>query len=215
VQACAALRTVWRKLLTALGAPDAPRALVHAVCSSRTLSERDPWVNMLRVTNADLADSGRGCLVTPNAFDQALAELAQGRRVARTPAWCCAKRANWGKWPTPPADPSIETLTDQLARKAWQRFQELEREGGIAAALRAARWPEVRSSLDRTAGGDREGARLDLGVSEFANLDEKLPQPAPKPAAASGLRGPIATRQSSRSFAGVPNRDRPRQQRLW
>ncbi len=45
-----ALRLVWHKLFAAAGAPAAPLARLHAVSSPRTLSERDPWVNMLRVT---------------------------------------------------------------------------------------------------------------------------------------------------------------------
>ena len=46
-----ALRTCWSKVLVASGASsERVRPLVHAVCSSPTLSVRDPWVNMLRVT---------------------------------------------------------------------------------------------------------------------------------------------------------------------
>lgn len=196
-----ALRTVWRKLLTALGAPDAPRALVHAVCSSRTLSERDPWVNMLRVTTQTFAAIlGGADLVTPNAFDQALGEpSAQGRRVARNTGLVLREESQLGKVADPAGGSyAFETLTDQLARKAWQRFQELEREGGIAAALESgalakrfeAAWTERLAAIAKR-------KTPILGVSEFANLDEKLPQPAPQPAAASG---PLAAHRDAAVF---------------
>jgi methylmalonyl-CoA mutase len=80
-----ALRTVWAKLLVAFGAKPAGRTLIHAVCASRTMTTRDPWVNLLRVTTQVFsAVLGGADVVTPNAFDQALGlPSAHGRRVAR------------------------------------------------------------------------------------------------------------------------------------
>jgi methylmalonyl-CoA mutase len=180
-----ALRTVWRKLLTAVGAPDAPRTLVHAVCSDLTLTQRDPWVNLLRVTTQMFAAIVGGAdLVTPNEFDRVLTDCepsAQARRMARNTGLVLREESMLGKVQDPAGGSyAFETMTDQLARSAWQRFQVIARDGGFPDAF--VRTAETGKRIAQT-GQDRAWsiARRKipiLGVSEFANLDEKLPQPA-------------------------------------
>lgn len=182
-----ALRICWRKLLTASGADKAHHLRVHAVCSSRTLTVRDPWVNMLRVTTQVFAGVlGGADLITPNAFDQAFGSpSAAGRRVARNTGLVLREESALGRVLDPAGGSYyFDTLTDTLAREAWRRFQTIEREGGMIAALQsgriAARLESVwKDRLDRIA---RRKLPI-LGVSEFAHLDEVLPQPAPDGAA--------------------------------
>jgi methylmalonyl-CoA mutase len=177
-----ALRATWEKVLTAAGPVTAPRTLVHAVCSSRTLTQRDPWVNMLRVTTQVFAAVVGGAdLVTPAAFDQAFGTpSALGRRVARNTGLVLRDESHLGRVVDPAAGSYyFETLTDALAREAWKRFQAMERDGGIETALVSGR---LRKRLEAA-----WKERLDLvvkrkapilGVSEFANLNETLPRPA-------------------------------------
>lgn len=187
-----ALRVCWQKVLTASGAPGATTR-VHAVCSSRTLTQRDPWVNMLRVTTQVFAAVlGGADLVTPIAFDERLGPPSQlGRRVARNTGLVLREESFLGQVVDPASGSYyFETLTDELARDAWKRFQVMQKEGGIADALTSGRllsklesaWKARVDSL-----GKRRAAVL--GVSDFANLEEKLPRPAssndeaPKPGA--------------------------------
>jgi methylmalonyl-CoA mutase len=175
-----ALRIGWRKVLAASGASDAPRTRIHAVSSSRSLTARDPWVNMLRVTTEVFAAAiGGADLVTAAAFDAALGPpSAMGRRIARNTGLVLRDESALGKVRDPAGGSYyFDTLTDALAREGWKRFQAIEREGGMADALASGR---LRARLE---GAWRE--RLDLiakrkvavlGVSEFANLDEKLPR---------------------------------------
>lgn len=177
------LRVCWRKLLAASGVTSALHLRVHAVCSRRTLTVRDPWVNMLRVTTQLFAAIlGGADLVTPSAFDQAFGlPSAAGRRVARNTGLVLREESALGRVLDPAGGSYyFDTLTDSLAREAWRRFQAIEREGGMTAALTSGR---VASHLESV-----WNARLDriakrkipiLGVSEFANLDETLPRPAP------------------------------------
>jgi methylmalonyl-CoA mutase len=178
-----ALRVCWQKLLAAFGATGAPRTLIHAVCSSRTLTVRDPWVNILRVTTQVFsAVLGGADLVTPNEFDRMLGPpSALGRRVARNTGLVLREESFLGRV----ADPAggsyyLETLTDAFAREAWARFRAIEKEGGIAPALESGR---IRARLEAAWHGRLQriatGKVALLGVSEFANLDEKLPRPAP------------------------------------
>lgn len=175
-----AMRLCWGKVLTASGAADAPPARVHAVCSRRTLTVRDPWVNMLRATTQVFsAVLGGADLVTPSAFDELLgAPSALGRRVARNTGLVLREESLLGQVGDPAGGSYyFESLTDALARKAWQRFQQIEQQGGIAAVLQsgalAAQLKAGRAKqLDRIA---RRRVPI-LGVSEFANLGETLPQ---------------------------------------
>ena len=199
-----ALRTCWQKLLAAAGAHDTPRTLVHAVCSSRTLTARDPWINMLRVTTQMFsAVLGGADLVTPNAFDQVLGPpSALGRRVARNTGLVLREESFLGKV----ADPAggsyyLETLTDSLAREAWRRFRVIEGEGGVVEGLSSGRIHERleatwRARLEAIA---KRKAPI-LGVSEFANLDEKLPRPVPSVDTAPRDEGALPVHRDAEAF---------------
>lgn len=178
-----ALRVCWHKLLAAAGAPDTALHGLHAVCSRRTLSQRDPWVNLLRVTTEVFsATLGGAELVTPLPFDEALATPSPlGRRVARNTLLVLREESHLGRVIDPAGGSYyVEHRTDALAREAWSRFTALERAGGVQKSLgdkslRAhldASWARREALLARR----REAV---LGVSEFANPGEALPAAIP------------------------------------
>jgi methylmalonyl-CoA mutase len=177
-----ALRVVWRKVLIAAGAAEAPRPLVHAVCSSRTLAQRDPWVNMLRgTTQVFAAILGGADLVTPTAFDEALGPAsALGRRVARNTGLVLREESALGRVKDAPGGSYyFDSLTDALAREGWKRFQGIERDGGIEKALVGGGLrARIESAWSEWLGRVATRKVGILGVSEFGNLDEKLPRPA-------------------------------------
>src|SRR5690606_39015913 len=83
------------------------------------------------------------------------------------------------------ADPAggswyVERLTSELAAAAWNRFQEIERAGGFVAALDSgdvsARIAATREARERAIA---RRTRSLTGLSEFPNIDEPLPPPAP------------------------------------
>lgn len=182
-----ALRVVWGKLTTALGAT-CPLT-VHAVCSRRTLTQRDPWVNLLRTTTQVFAAMlGGADEITPTTFDQEFGEASElGKRVAQNTLLVLEHESHLNRVADPAAGSYyLDTITDQLAREAWRRFQGLEAAGGLEKAL-----PKLKMRF-----ADAWAQRLEaiakrrlpiLGVSEFANPDEQLPA-APKPFAGPGHR---------------------------
>lgn len=201
-----ALRVCWDKLVRACGAERAPRLEVHAVCSRRTLSARDPWVNMLRVTTQVFAAVlGGADVVTPRAFDEALSEQsALGKRVARNTGLVLREESALGRV----ADPGggsyyLESLTDALARAGWQRMREIEGEGGIVAALERGT-VQARIEEGWKAQLGRLGTRKQavLGVSEFANLDEALPSTPVSAAGAAGA-GELLVRRDAAAFEAL------------
>jgi methylmalonyl-CoA mutase len=174
-----ALRVLWHKVLSAAGVAQTGLDAIHAVCSSRTMSERDPWVNMLRVTTQVFAAAlGGAQVITPLPFDAAFAApSALGQRVARNTALVLREESYLGRvLDAAGGSYYIETRTDALAREAWSRFQAIERDGGVVALLRAGTLhTRLEASWAQRAAAIAKRKEPVLGVSEFANLHEKLP----------------------------------------
>jgi methylmalonyl-CoA mutase len=162
----------------------------HAVTSSTMTTRRDPWVNMLRTTLACFsAGVGGADAVTVQPFDAAIGlPDAFARRIARNTQSILLEESRvaavidpaGGSW-------YVERHTDELARAGWAVFQEVERAGGIAAALDAGlveeRIAAVRAA--RTARLDA-GEEAITGVTVFPNADERPLTRAPEPPRPSG-----------------------------
>jgi methylmalonyl-CoA mutase len=149
----------------------------HAVTSNVMMTERDPWVNMLRTTVACLAAGVGGAgSVTVLPFDTALGlPDAFARRIARNTQSILLEESYLSRV-IDPAGGSwyVEQLTEELARAAWAWFQEIERAGGQGAALASGL---VRDRIAETwarRSADLAHRREPItGVSEFPNLGER------------------------------------------
>ncbi|MFJ8884685.1 methylmalonyl-CoA mutase small subunit [Streptomyces sp. NPDC102402] len=172
-----AARRLWARVAEACGAPDAGAQRQHAVTSPVMMTRRDPWVNMLRTTLACLgAGVGGAESVTVLPFDHVLGlPDAFARRIARNTSTILMEESHLARV-TDPAGGSwyVERLTEELAAAAWAFFQEIERAGGQAAALRSGM---VRERLAATwAARSKDLARRKepvTGVSEFPDLAER------------------------------------------
>ncbi|MEU5882557.1 methylmalonyl-CoA mutase family protein [Spirillospora sp. NPDC047279] len=185
-----AARRLWRRVAEVSGASDGTVMRVHAVTSSAMMTRRDPWVNMLRTTVATFAAGVGGAdAVTVQPFDARLG-LPDGfaRRIARNTQTLLLEESSLARV-VDPAGGSwyVERITEDLARAAWEWFTEIERAGGLAAALGsglvadrlAATWARRREDIAR------RKAPL-TGVSEFPNLTEKPPARPAAPVQPSG-----------------------------
>ncbi|MFH8486691.1 methylmalonyl-CoA mutase small subunit [Streptomyces longisporoflavus] len=185
-----AARRLWARVAEVCGAPDAGAQRQHAVTSPVMMSRRDPWVNMLRTTVACLgAGVGGADSVTVLPFDHSLGlPDAFARRIARNTSTILLEESHLARV-IDPAGGSwyVERLTDELAHAGWEFFQEIERAGGQAAALRsgligerlAATWAKRSEKLAKR----REPI---TGVSEFPNLTERPVERAASPVEATG-----------------------------
>ncbi|WP_419996960.1 methylmalonyl-CoA mutase family protein [Streptomyces boninensis] len=185
-----AARRLFARVADVCGAPQAGAQRQHAVTSPVMMSGRDPWVNMLRTTVAALAAGVGGAeAVTVLPFDHALG-LPDGfaRRIARNTSTILIEESHLARV-IDPAGGSwyVERLTDELAHAAWGFFQEIERAGGQAAALRSGM---IRERLAETwaARSSKLATRREpvTGVSEFPNLAEQPVVRAPAPQAPGG-----------------------------
>lgn len=174
-----AARRLWARVAEVAGAPDAGAATIHAVTSKAMMSQRDPWVNMLRTTLAAFAAGVGGAdTVLVETFDAAIdgglpgTAVTFSRRMARNTQLLLLEESHLGRV----IDPSggswfVEDLTDQLAQQAWTKFQELESLGGFVAARDhlGAQIAEV-AALRADDIAHRRTALT--GVNEFPNLEE-------------------------------------------
>jgi methylmalonyl-CoA mutase len=213
----AKLRAARRLIARVADASSARAALgrlrLDATTSSAMLARRDPWVNILRTTMACAAASlGAADAITVLPFTWALGRPdAFARRIARNVQIILHEESGLGRVADPGAGSfALEALTDDLARAAWNLFQQLEGDGGIAQSLITGTWQ------DRVAKTSGERARLIAtgrleltGVSAFPKLgdDGITVAPWPREALTTDLPGaraiPMPARRRSEPFEAL------------
>ncbi|MDF3336133.1 methylmalonyl-CoA mutase small subunit [Mycolicibacterium septicum] len=204
-------RQLWARVAEVVGADtadDAGAARIHAVTSLPMMTQRDPWVNMLRTTLAAFAAGVGGAdTVQVHAFDAAIPDGLDGtstsftRRIARNTQLLLLEESHIGQV-LDPAGGSwfVEDLTAQLAEQAWAHFQDIEGRGGFVAARDyiAAQIAEVAARRSADIAHRRTSI---TGVNEFPNLDEKpLPQSGSVSSIARYAAGFEALRDRSDAF---------------
>jgi methylmalonyl-CoA mutase len=132
-----AMRKLWARVQSACGLAPAS-GLVTAETAWRTLTRRDPYVNIVRNTIA-VAAAGLGgadaITVLPHTAALGLPD-AFARRIARNIQLVLLEEANLARVADPAAGSgALEALTDQLCTTAWSQFADIERAGGAWAAL--------------------------------------------------------------------------------
>jgi methylmalonyl-CoA mutase len=174
-----AARRVWARVAQQCGVTsDAAGQRQHAVSSWSMLTRRDPWNNILRATLACFAAGVGGAdAITVAPFDAAIGQPDRlARRVARNVHALLVEESHVARV-IDPAGGSwyVEDLTEQLAAKAWAWFQEIERSGGLRAAL-AGGIVADRLAASRERRRDALARRREAvtGVSEFPLVGETL-----------------------------------------
>ncbi|WP_330231301.1 methylmalonyl-CoA mutase family protein [Nocardia sp. NBC_00508] len=175
-------RQLWARVAQVCGAPDFGGAPHHAVTSAAMMSQRDPWVNMLRTTLAAFgAGVGGADTVTVLPFDSALppGELGVSKsfadRMARNTQLLLLEESHLGHVIDPGAGSwYVEDLTAALAAKAWEFVQEIEAAGGYPAALESGLLAQRIAETKATRAADVAHRKTAVtGVNEFPNLAEQ------------------------------------------
>ncbi|KAA2237365.1 methylmalonyl-CoA mutase family protein [Salinarimonas soli] len=189
-----AFRRLWARAEAACGLAPEPVRLT-AETAWRMTTRADPWVNMLRASVAVFsAGVGGADIVSVLPFTAALGlPDAFARRVARNTQLVLMEEGQLWRVADPAAGAGgFEALTDALAATAWSAFQEIEREGGIAASLSAGalqgRIAAVREERARNVARRRDPI---TGTSEFpdiaeAPVDVLMPAPVDAPSRGQG-----------------------------
>src|SRR3954447_5378889 len=170
-----ALRLLWARIEQSCGLLPKP-LFIAADTAWRMLTRRDPYVNMLRATmatfSAGLAGADSIC-VLPHTLALGLPD-AFARRAARNTQLVLLEESNLAKVADPAAGSGgIEALTHALCEAAWALFQEIEKAGGVFAALEQnliqKKVAATRAVREANIAGRKE---VLTGASEFPNLHE-------------------------------------------
>ncbi len=177
-----AARLLWSKVVGASGGGESSRAMrIHARTSALETSRLDPWMNLVRGGAQSFAAAlGGADSIRTAPWDQVLGwPDDNARRLAANVQHILAEEARLdrvadaagGSW-------YLESLTDSLARGAWEIFRELERDGGMARCVTGGL---VAERLRATAAENRRqvanGRAPIIGASAFVDPDEESVEP--------------------------------------
>jgi methylmalonyl-CoA mutase len=173
-----AARKLWHRIMTDLGAKDERSKMLRTHCqtSGVSLTEQDPYNNVIRTTVEALAAAlgGTQSLHT-NALDEAIALPTDfSARIARNTQLVLQEETGI----THVVDPLggsyyVEALTQELYDKAWEIIERVDAEGGMANAV-AAGWPKSmieEASAARAARVDRNEDVI-VGVNKYRLAQE-------------------------------------------
>lgn len=173
-----AFRPLWTRVVTSLGgSAEAAKPRVHGRTGLYNKTRHDPYVNMLRTTTEALSGVLGGvdslcvgtfdeCLRVPDEFSRRIARNTQIilQEECEIPAVVDPAGGSW----------FVEWLTDQVARKSWEEFQAIEKEGGMEKALSSG---SIQSAVSKVHGGREKllsQRRMALvGTNQYPDIAEK------------------------------------------
>lgn len=181
-----AARTLWARVTEACGVIPPCGMHIHAETSRFTGTRRDPWVNMLRGTSQTFAAIAGGAnQITTTPFDHPLGQSNEfSQRLATHTQVVLDEESHLGAVIDPGGGSFyIESLSKDLAQRAWAHFQKMEKSGGITTSLQRG---TLQAELEESWLQKRDAVehRRDpiTGVSEFPHLQETpLPIPTTSP----------------------------------
>lgn len=167
-----AARMIWAKLLKQFN-PTSEKSLAlrtHCQTSGWSLTEQDPFNNVARtaIEAAAAAFGGTQSLHT-NALDEAIALPTDfSARIARNTQIFLQEETKITKTVDPWAGSYyVESLTSEIADKAWKLIEEVESYGGMTKAIEAG-IPKMR--IEEASA--RKQARIDSGKDTIVGVNE-------------------------------------------
>jgi len=168
-----AARMLWAKIVKQFN-PKNPKSLAlrtHSQTSGWSLTEQDPFNNVGRTcVEAMGAALGHTQSLHTNALDEAIALPTDfSARIARNTQIYIQEETYITKEVDPWAGSYyVENLTNELAEKAWALIEEVEKLGGMAAAIETG-IPKMRieEAAARTQARIDSGAQTIVGVNKY------------------------------------------------
>ena len=167
-----AARMLWAKIVSTFN-PKNPKSLAlrtHTQTSGWSLTEQDPFNNVARTCiEAMGAALGHTQSLHTNALDEAIALPTDfSARIARNTQIYIQEETNICRVVDPWAGSYyVETLTNELAHRAWKHIQEVESLGGMAKAIETG-IPKMR--IEEAAA--RKQARIDSGMESIIGVNK-------------------------------------------
>jgi methylmalonyl-CoA mutase len=173
-----AARLLWSRIISQFDPqqPGSSMLRTHCQTSGVSLTEQDPYNNIVRTTVEALAAvlGGTQSLHT-NSFDEAIALPSEfAARVARNTQLILAEETGVTKVVDPLGGSYyVESLTASLANEAWKLIEEVEALGGMTKAVESG-MPKLRieeAAARRQAAIDR-GEEVIVGVNKYRLAEE-------------------------------------------
>jgi len=167
-----AARLLWARIVAEFN-PQNPKSSMlrtHSQTSGWSLTEQDPYNNIVRTTiEAMAAVFGGTQSLHTNALDEAIALPTEfSSRIARNTQLIIQEESGitnvvdpWG------GSYMMESLTQDIADKAWQLIEEIEEKGGMAKAIETG-MPKLR--IEEAAA--RKQARIDRGEDVIVGVNK-------------------------------------------
>ena len=175
-----AARLLWAKIVHQFN-PKNPKSMAlrtHSQTSGWSLTAQDPFNNVARTCMEAMgAALGHTQSLHTNALDEAIALPTDfSARIARNTQIYIQEETNICREVDPWAGSYyVESLTNEIAHKAWERIQEVEKLGGMAKAIETG-IPKMR--IEEAAA--RKQARIDSGEEKIIGINEyRLEKEAP------------------------------------
>lgn len=181
-----AARWLWAEIIASHGDQykgEVAKIHQHATTSTWNMTLYDPHVNLLRTqTEAMSAALGGVDSITVLPFDTTYAIPDDfSLRIARNQQLLLLEESHFDKVIDPGAGSYyIETLTKEIAEKAWEIFLTIEEEGGFAKGIQSGTIQQTVNETNRkrhTAVALRKETLL--GTNEFPNFSERKEVAAP------------------------------------
>ena len=175
-----AARMLWAKIVSQFN-PKNPKSLAlrtHCQTSGWSLTEQDPFNNVGRTcVEAMGAVLGHTQSLHTNALDEAIALPTDfSARIARNTQIYIQEETNVCKQIDPwGGSYYVEKLTHEIAHRAWEHIQEIEKLGGMAKAIETG-LPKLRieEAAARTQAHIDSGKQTIVGINKF-RLDHEDP----------------------------------------
>jgi methylmalonyl-CoA mutase len=167
-----AARMLWAKLVKQFN-PKNPKSMAlrtHSQTSGWSLTEQDPFNNVARTCiEAMGAALGHTQSLHTNALDEAIALPTDfSARIARNTQIYIQEETQITKHVDPWAGSYyVETLTKEIADRAWEHIQEIENLGGMAKAIETG-IPKMR--IEEAAA--RAQAKIDSGIQTIVGINK-------------------------------------------
>ncbi len=166
-----AARMLWAKIVKSFGAknPKSMALRTHSQTSGWSLTAQDPYNNVGRTCiEAMAAALGHTQSLHTNALDEAISLPTDfSARIARNTQIYLQEETYITKQIDPWAGSYyVETLTNELAHRAWEHIQEIEKLGGMAKAIETG-LPKMR--IEEAAA--RIQARIDSGIQKIIGVN--------------------------------------------
>ena len=168
-----AARLLWHRIMTRFGAkkPKSMMLRTHSQTSGWSLTEQDPYNNVIRTTiEAMAAVFGGTQSLHTNALDEAIALPTEfSSRIARNTQIVIQEETQICKVVDPWAGSyMMETLTQDMADKAWALIEEIESMGGMVKAVESG-WAKmkVETCAAETQAQIDSGKKVIVGVNKY------------------------------------------------